>query len=122
MFEAFRLERVNQRARRRERIFRDRTNPLDLWTDEEMHAKYRFSRLSCLQIIDLLHDQLQHPTRRNHAIPPSLQVFIALRFFGHGSVLDDSGVEPHGVSIASACRVVSRVTKALCKLKSDVTL
>ncbi|KAJ8048988.1 Protein ALP1-like [Holothuria leucospilota] len=113
------LERENQRARRRERVFRDRTNPLDLWTDQQMYAKYRFSRLACINIIDMLQDELEHRTRRNHALPPSLQVFIALRFFGHGSVTDDSGAEPHGVSIPTACRAVRRVTKALCRRQNQ---
>ena len=112
------FERRNRRAIRRERIFRDRTNPLDLWTDQQMHAKYRFSRLACLNIIDLLQDQLQHTTSRNHALPPSLQVFIALRFLGHGSLTDDAGAEPHGVSVPTACRAVRRVVRALCRLKS----
>ena len=113
------LERENRRGLRRERVFRDRTNPLDLWTDEEMHQKYRFSRLACIRIIDLLQDQLQHPTRRSHALPPCLQVFIGLRFFGHGSIFDDSGAEPHGVCIATACRAIRRVTKALCRVQSQ---
>ena len=119
MLLALRLNVHNQRARRRERVFRDRTNPLDLWNDAEMYRKYRFSRLMCIKIIDRLEDQLQHPTRRNHALPPSLQVFIALRFYGHGSVLDDSGAEPHGVSISSACRATTRVTKALCRIQAE---
>ena len=75
----------------------------------------------CIKIIDRLEDQLQHPTRRNHTLPPSLQVFIALRLYGHGSVLDDtdSGAEPHGVSISSACRATTRVTKALCRIQAE---
>ena len=111
------LEGENQRALRRERIFRDRTNPLDQWTDRQMYTKYRFSRLACINIIDLLQEQLQHATGRNHALPPSLQVFIALRFLGHGSLTDDSGAEPHGVSISTACRAVRRVARALCRIQ-----
>ena len=112
------LERENRRAIRRERVFRDRSNPLDLWTDQQMYSKYRFSRLACLNIIDLLQDQLQHATRRNNALPPSLQVFITLRFLGHGSLTDDSGAEPHGVSVPTACRAVRRVVRALCRLQA----
>ena len=114
------LDRVNQRARRRERIFRDRIHPLDQWDDDKMYEKYRFSRLSCINIIDMLSNQLEHPTKRNHALPASLQVFIGLRFFGHGSILDDSGAEPFGVSRSTACRVVRRVAKALCRIQSRI--
>ena len=114
------LDRLNQRARRRERVFRDRSNPLDQWNDIDMFKKYRFSRLACINIIEMLEEQLEHPTKRNHALPASLQVFIGLRFFGHGSILDDSGAEPHGVSVPTACRAVKRVAKALCRIQSRV--
>ncbi|XP_072039339.1 putative nuclease HARBI1 [Amphiura filiformis] len=110
---------INQRALRRERVFRDRSHPLDKWNDHDMYKKYRFTRLACINIIDLLSDELQHPTERNHALPPSLQVFIALRFYGKGSYLDESGAEPHGVSIPTAQRAVSRVTPLLCRLQND---
>ncbi|XP_072047331.1 LOW QUALITY PROTEIN: putative nuclease HARBI1 [Amphiura filiformis] len=110
---------INQRALRRERVFRDRSHPLDKWNDHDMYKKYRFTRLACINIIDLLSDELQHLTERNHALPPSLQVFIALRFYGKGSYLDESGAEPHGVSIPTAQRAVSSVTPLLCRLQDD---
>ena len=109
---------ANQRALRRERIFRDRRHPLDLWNDDQMYTKYRFTRLGCIKIIDLLQDQLQHKTNRNHALPPSLQVFVALRFYGHGSLFDDNGAEPHGISVPTATRALHRVTKALIRYQN----
>ena len=88
MFMAYQLNIIaNQRARRRERVFRDRLHPLDRWNDQEMLAKYRFTRLGCINIINLLHGDLLHQTRR----------------------------KPHGISISTAGRAVQRVTRALCQ-------
>ena len=52
---------ANHRALRRERLFRDRTNPLDIYDDVEMYKKYRFTRFGCMHLIDLLEARLSHP-------------------------------------------------------------
>ena len=108
-----------ERARRRERVFRDRTQPLDLYDDVEMLKKYRFTRAGVMEIIDSLGGQLEHPTNRNHAVPPSLQIFVALRFYATGSVLDNSATQ-HGVSLSTASRIVKSVTDVLCDKKHEV--
>ena len=107
---------MNERARRRERVFRDRTNPLEIYNDTEMFKKYRFDRAGVVNIIDTLPDQLEHPTNRNKALSPSQQVFVALQFFATGSVLDDSSTI-HVVSRATTSRTISRVSNDLCGLK-----
>ena len=63
----------------------------------------------------------EHPTNRNKALSPSQQVFVALQFFATGSVLDDSSTI-HGVSRATTCRTISRVTNALCGLRNEVRI
>ncbi|XP_072050892.1 putative nuclease HARBI1 [Amphiura filiformis] len=108
----------NRRARRRERVFRDRLNPFDEYDNVDMYKRYRFTRLGCQHIIDLLQDELQPDTLRNHSIPPSLQVFIALRFYARGKVIDSSG-DKHNVSIPTTSRVIRRVTLALCRRVND---
>ena len=99
-----------ERVLRRERVFRDRTKPLDIYDDTDMFKKYRFTRAGVQTLIDRLGGQLEHQTQRNHAVPPSLQVFIALRFYATGSVLDNSAAH-HGVSIPTASRIVRSVTR-----------
>ncbi|CAC5403276.1 HARBI1 [Mytilus coruscus] len=70
---------------RREHVFRDRTNPLDLYDDLELVKRFRFDRQTILQIADLLQEDLESSTLRNHAIPPVMKVLIALRFYASGS-------------------------------------
>ena len=47
-----------RRAMRRERIFRDRTNPLEIY-DLELIERFRFDRRTILQITQLLQDDLE---------------------------------------------------------------
>ena len=109
------------RGMRRERVFRDRTHPFDLYNDKEMYKKYRFDRDGVRQIIDILQDVLQQQTERNHALTPTQQVFVALRFYATGSVLDSSATI-HGVSRPTTSRVIRRVSLALCEIKDQVSI
>ena len=111
----------NRRALSRERVFQYRKNPLHEYDDVEMYKKYRFIRFGCLHIIDRVEAHLHHPTQRNHALPASLQVFIALRFYATGSLLDCAG-EKRGCTrgIATCSRVVRRVTPVLCRLRNKI--
>lgn len=47
-----------QRHMRRERVFRDRSNPLDSYNDDLLYKRYRFDRASILGIVDLFVDLL----------------------------------------------------------------
>ena len=50
----FRLFHDGRRALRRERVFRDRTKPLNIYDDFELIDKYRFDRQSIMMICDML--------------------------------------------------------------------
>jgi hypothetical protein len=80
-----RLFHAGRRALRRERVFRDRTKPLDIYDDFELIDKYRFSRQSIMLICDMLQDDLESSTFRNRALIPNMKVFVALRFYASGS-------------------------------------
>ena len=62
-----------RRAMRRERICRDRTNPLEIYNDLELIERFRFNRRTILQITQLLQDDLESPTFHNKAIPRCLK-------------------------------------------------
>ena len=48
---------LQQRAIRRERIFRDRNNAFDIYDDVDFRKRYRFSRQSVMQMIDEFKDE-----------------------------------------------------------------
>ena len=63
----------------RQRVFRDRTDPLDCYDDLELVQRFRFSRSSISRITGLIVTDL-NSTKRSHAAAPHLQVCVALSF------------------------------------------
>ena len=51
------------------RVLRNREDPLDMLTDQQLIANYRFDRRSILELSDRL--QLEHRTRCSFALPPT---------------------------------------------------
>ena len=73
-----------RRAVRRERIFRDRRNPLDVDDGVELYERFRFRRLELLQLCDERRPIVDHPSPRNKALSCDMQVLIALRYYASG--------------------------------------
>lgn len=106
-----------QRAMRRERIFRDRINPLDKYDDVDFKYRYRFSRDVVLDLIDEFKDDIEGAFFRNTDISPTFQILLALRFFATGSFQRTAG-DLHGVSIATAHRIIHRVARVIAMRKN----
>ncbi|XP_063420632.1 putative nuclease HARBI1 [Mytilus trossulus] len=76
--------RENDRFFRRERVFLDRSNPLDRPDDFLLRA-YRFPRHKMIELCNELRPDLEKATLRSHSIPVELQVLSALCFYASGS-------------------------------------
>lgn len=87
---------LRRRQFRRERVFRDRNNPLDYMDDEDIIQRYRLSRPVVLELYELLNYDLERPTMRSHSILVSLKISTALRFFATGSFFGVTG-DIHGL-------------------------
>ena len=99
--------------RRRQRTYRLRdflTN--NTFTNEEIRDRFRFSRQGIRFLANLLRNDLQRPTRRNHALSVETQVLIALRFFACGSFQQVVG-DSVGVDKSTVCRVLPKFCRAL---------
>ena len=57
---------------RRQRVLRDRLNPLDIYDDVDLYMRFRFRRTEIMRITDILANDLRHDTDRNGALSPSL--------------------------------------------------
>ena len=64
----FRLFHAGRRALHREKVFRDRTKPLDIYDDFQLIDKYRFDRQSIMMICDMLQDDLENSTFSFHTV------------------------------------------------------
>lgn len=102
-------EENNRRNLRRERIFRDRSNPLDTLTDNEILRNYRFTRQGIFHLINVFGNELEHPTNRNHSLTAQQQLLVTLRFYATGAPQHVFG-ELFGVERSSVSKVITRVT------------
>ena len=93
----------NKRALRRQRIFRDRNNPLDYLPEEDSIQKYRLTRKLILQVCVMVRDDIDRPTNRSSPLSVSLQVMVALRFYATGTFQSVVG-DIHMISKASVSR------------------
>ena len=98
---------------RKERKFRLRDDfSLDEYSDDEWRSPYRFGRESIELLVDLLRDDLERATARNHVLSTAVQVLAALRFFASGSFLQVIG-DTIGLSKSTVSRIISNVSYAL---------
>lgn len=106
------------RAIRRERVFRDRSNPVDVYSDKELYDRCRFDKNGLIYLDELIGEDLQHPTRRSCALSSLNQIFITLRFLSSGTfyIIDGDIVN---VSKATVSRCVTSVTMALKRKVND---
>ena len=104
---------AQNRALRRERLFRDRTNPFDVYDSEDIYNRYRFTCEGIRFLIENL-DGLEPATRRSHSISKELKVFIGLRFLATGSYQSLVGNELDiQLSQASICRCVTQFLNSM---------
>lgn len=66
-----------QRSLRQQRVFRDRTQPLDSLNDSQLISRYRFPRRVILDMIDGVDKQLRPYTTGIHAIPTQPQLLFS---------------------------------------------
>ena len=102
---------------RRNRVFHDRTNPLDAYDDVDIKSRYRLTRQLIMDLYDLIGAELEPATMRNHAIPGMIQIFIALRYYATNSYYSLVG-DSIGIHKCSVSGIVNRVTRAICRLSN----
>ena len=105
----------------RERKFREHEIHIDEFSDEELRSRYRFGRDSIEYLTEILEKDLQRQTKRNHALSPTLQILVALRFFASGSFLQIIG-DTFGLPKSSVSRVVKDVSLALARKQKEFIL
>ena len=82
----YELQIAAARHLQRERLLRDRLNPLEFYNESEIKMLFRFQRANIIEITALLEQNLLRETNRNKALQPVQQVCLALRFFATGTM------------------------------------
>ncbi|XP_068719450.1 putative nuclease HARBI1 [Montipora capricornis] len=105
----------------RVRKFRQHEIYLDEFSYEELRSRYRFGGESIEFLTEILEKDLQRETKRNHALSPTLQILVALRFFASGSFLQIIS-DTFGLPKSSVSRVVKDVSLALAQKQNEFIL
>ena len=118
MAELVAAERCLRRSMRRQRVFIDRMNPLEVLRSEpSVKEHYRFYTPTIYFILGEILDDIIRPTKRSCALPPLITLCAALRFYATGGYYTLIGQTIH-ICKASLCRCIKRVTKALLRRRS----
>ncbi|XP_062566936.1 putative nuclease HARBI1 [Saccostrea cucullata] len=104
---------------RRERVFRDRTNPLDFLNDQEVIERYRLPRVFIYRLIDMVEADVQRSTGRSHALSTSTQVLVTIRYLSKAAFFSECG-DLHGVSRSSVSRAIDSVTRSICNRLNNI--
>ena len=102
------------------RVVCDRSNPLEVFSDEEFKCRFRFRKETVLSLMQLLSADLEHGAPRNNFIPPILQIAVTLRFYatGHFQITDG---DLFGLSQPLVCRIIKRVSQAIASKKNTLS-
>ncbi|XP_066931127.1 putative nuclease HARBI1 [Clytia hemisphaerica] len=82
------------------------------FSDEDIRMRFRFSRQGIVFLTNLLRQDLQRPTQRNHALSVESQVLISLKFLACGSFQQVVG-DVIGVDKSTVSRIVPQFCQAL---------
>ena len=115
---AFLLELEFSHSLSRQRVFRDRLNPIDVYSDTEFIARYRITKCIFVQLQEKVVTFLHRSTTRSHSIPATTQLAVALQFLATGS-FQTVVATSHGISQPSVSRCICTVTDALCFFAKD---
>ena len=101
-----------RRVFRRKRVFRDQTNPLETYKDNQLLERYRFRWDDILWLTDEFGKALEFDKLRKGGLAPAMQIMVALRVFASAGFQIDVG-DTFGISKATVCRTVHRVANVL---------
>nr|XP_037273588.1 LOW QUALITY PROTEIN: putative nuclease HARBI1 [Rhipicephalus microplus] len=92
---------------------RDRGDPMELYDEEQFHARYRFTKHAVRQLLSMLPLQKSRDNR-GQPVPPMLQLLMALRFNGAGTFQTVTG-DLVRIPQSTVCRAVGKVTMLIAK-------
>jgi hypothetical protein len=85
----------------------------------EFRRTFRFSKPAVEAIVEMVHDDLIFGGgNKNYPISPLQQVLVALNHYAGGQFQRTTGL-CGGISQPTVCRIVKRVTEAICMHKAD---
>ncbi|KAK9674834.1 hypothetical protein QE152_g40821 [Popillia japonica] len=104
---------------RQPKVYRERTNEFNKWSDEEFRNRFRLSKPVVEYVTDEIADEISSESNRNHALSASEMVLLTLRFLACGCFLQTTG-DMMGVDKSTASRTINKVTRAIARLATNI--
>ncbi|RVE39824.1 hypothetical protein evm_015526 [Chilo suppressalis] len=104
-----------ERRTKMPRVFQMRRNYYEEYDEESFKTRFRLSKSSALDVLQLIEHQLEFPNDKNNSLSPINQLLLTLRFYATGCHQLTIG-DFCGVSRTTANRVIHRVTAAIATL------
>ena len=87
---AVRRRRMRRRLRENrnivsKKVIRDRMNPLENYSEEDIFNRCRFRLPTIMYIMNTIEHSINHNSKKNCALPPVLQLLTCLRFLATGA-------------------------------------
>ena len=87
---AVRRRRMRRRLRENrnivsKKVIRDRMNPLENYSEEDIFNRFRFRLPTIMYIMNTIEHSINHNSKKNCALPPVLQLLTCLRFLATGA-------------------------------------
>ena len=98
-------------------VLRERFGPLNSFTDEEFRSRFRMYKQAFLNLLAIVSIPTS-PNKRGNAIPPVIQLLVALRFYADGTFMRETG-DFFNISRSSASRIIRRITQVICRLRPE---
>ena len=98
------------------RICRDRSNPFEVYTNDEFKQRFRFNKHTVHLLLQLFISDLDIASTRNQYIPPVLQITAASKFYATGNFQTTDG-DLVGLSQPSVCRIIKGVLTSIVRKK-----
>lgn len=107
---------VLRQRRRRPKIYRKRTDPLDKYSDIEFKKIYRIPKDLCRQLIIMVKNRLDEDEeveeKRGGAISVDLQVLATMRYLAKGAYQQDVA-DLHGISQSRLSVIIARIVRVI---------
>lgn len=97
-------------------IIPQRRNEFIILSESKFLERYRLSKTVVVKVLEEIQHRLEYHTQRNSPVTPMEQLLLALRFYATGSFHLIVG-DIVGISKATACRIVHKVSVAIAALR-----
>lgn len=99
------------------RVFRERTEPFELYSNDEFKTRFGLSKETFLIVLHQIEENIQPLTSRNKPISAKNQLLLALRFYVTGAFQNVVG-DHFQIAKSTTCRIIHKVTHEIALLRN----